>query len=84
MRLCSGWTMSPSPGTSGAPLLRVSPYAMNENFVTDADALSDASGVSGGSIGVTAAQAVAAGGDCTAGCCATSIAESANARQMAA
>ena len=24
-RLCSGWMTSPSPGTSGTPLLRVSP-----------------------------------------------------------
>ncbi len=84
MRLCSGWTMSPSPGSSGAPLLRVSPYAMNENFVTDADAPSDASGVAGGSIGLTAAHGGAAGGDCTAGCCAISTAESANARQTLA
>ena len=56
-RLCSGWRMSPSPGTSGAPPLRVSPYAMNENFVTAADAASDASGVAGGSIGLTATHA---------------------------
>ena len=54
MRVCSGCTTSPSPGTSGTPLLRVSPYAMNENFVTAAEAASDASGVAGGSMGFTA------------------------------
>ena len=50
----------------GAPPLRVSPYAMNENRVTPADAASAGSGVAGGSIGRTAAQAGADAG--AAGC----------------
>src|SRR4029077_16782690 len=62
MRLCSGRTMSPSPGSSGAPRLGVSLNEMNKNLVTAADAPSDASGVGGGSIGLTAVHAVAAGG----------------------
>ena len=66
IRVCSGWMMSPSPGTSSTPLLRVSPYAMNENLVTPADAASLASGVAGGSIGFTGTHA--SGGAC-AGCC---------------
>ena len=57
IRVCSGWITSPSPGTSGTPPLRVSPYAMNENLVTAAEAASDASGVAGGSIGRTATHA---------------------------
>ena len=60
--VCSGWTTSPSPGTSGTLPLRVSPYAMNENLVTAAEAASDASGVAAGSIGRTAAHTSGIGG----------------------
>src|SRR5262245_44071953 len=61
-RVCSTWITSPSPGTPGWSPLRESPYAKNENFVIPADAASAASGVAGGSIGLT--EAAVAGGAC--------------------
>ena len=84
IRVCSGWITSPSPGTSGTPLLRVSPYAKKENFVTVAEAASTGSGVAGGAMGLTATHTGGMTGGWTACCCAKATADSPSASRTPA